>query len=254
MWSKLAQERKFALAWLVSEASYVEREVQGVRLQVGETPAVSLAGLEARFNWTPKAARLFLEYALSAKCADETGIRIRRGRRVQGHPQGHSEGHPQGHTYLIGLVRFAIGEGHPQGHSEGHPQGHSKEEKDVREGKNSLPTGEKKPRTRGGRTVPADWHPTPQQEQELRSIAVQRGADYGEQMVMLRDHEFPRPYTDWYKVALNWMRRANPSSNGRASGNGRYAGRTDRDAWRYRAEGVSVADGDASIVPDDYGE
>lgn len=44
-----------------------------------------------------------------------------------------------------------------------------------------------------------------------------------------------------------------PPDTGQANGNGRNGtGRGDRDAWRYRAPGVSIADGDPTIIPDDY--
>lgn len=46
-----------------------------------------------------------------------------------------------------------------------------------------------------------------------------------------------------------------PVTDGGSNGNGRSngTGRGDRDAWRYRQQGQSVADGDPTIVPDDFG-
>jgi hypothetical protein len=256
MWAKLTQERKFALVWLVSEASYAEREHHGIRLRVGETPPVSLSSLEARFNWTKKTARVFLEYALSSKCAEETGIRVKRGQLVKGHHLGQGEGHHLGHTYIIGLVRLTDCEGHHLGQGEGHHLGQGIQEKSEEVSKNSLPTGEKKhTRPRGSRRIPETWTPDAELEVVLRAIAVQRGADYDEQMVMLRDHEFPRPYHDWSAVARNWFRNSRPKIGG-TNGNGRNgnAGWGRREDWRNRREGESARDDPIFADTDDGGD
>lgn len=61
-------ERKYALVWLLSIAG-----------MDGETPPLSIASFERHVGWTRKAARIFVDYALSVRCASETGVSVALG-------------------------------------------------------------------------------------------------------------------------------------------------------------------------------
>lgn len=165
----ISPERVAALLWISSQASYAVREVDGVTLDVGETPPIAASEFERRYKWTRKAARVFLDYALSDRCAEETGIRIRIGKKGKGPPQGPSVGPSQGPTYVVRLQRVEMCEGPALGPSKGPPQGPSVKKKVVEEGNNTPPTGE----SRGGDSkngtaprkravpipLPDDWQP-----------------------------------------------------------------------------------------------
>lgn len=123
--ARISPERVAALLWMVSQASYAPREVDGVPLDVGETPPIAASEFERRYRWTRKAVRVFLDYALSDKCAEETGIRLRVGKKNKGPSKGPGLGPSQGPTYIVRLHRVASAEGPalgpPQGPSEGQP-------------------------------------------------------------------------------------------------------------------------------------
>jgi hypothetical protein len=166
----ITNERKWALVWMASQASYVERTMGSVILRVGETPVLSLTMFEVFLGWSRKSVRNFLEYALSPACATDTGIRVRVGQRVMGHVSGHEGGHVTGHTYVIGLVKDTAPEGHVSGHEGGHVTGHTGKKTEENTGKNAPPTGESRggksengtaPRKRAVPTpLPDDWSPT----------------------------------------------------------------------------------------------
>ena len=96
--SSISNERKWALVWMASQASFVERTMGSVTLRVGETPVLSLTMFEVFLGWSRKTVRTFLEYATSQACAADTGIRVRVGQRVMGHVSGHEGGHVTGQT------------------------------------------------------------------------------------------------------------------------------------------------------------
>jgi hypothetical protein len=185
--AKIPHERKFALVWMIGQASYSERTIGRVTLRIGETPVLSLTTLESEFGWSRKAVRVFLEYAVSPKCAEETGVRVRVGQKIQGHASGHVTGHVTGHTYLIGLVKDRAAEGHVTGHVTGHASGHSlKEEEGLEEGKKKDITppsegsaegnGSSEKKTKRTRRqpvpLPADWQPTAEHTRQAEEWGI----------------------------------------------------------------------------------
>lgn len=180
--------------WFISQASFAPRESDGVQLAVGETPALSLTRLEDEFRWSRKAVRVFLDYATSEKCADETHVRLRIGQKCTGHRQGHSEGHSQGHTYHVATKRVKAGEGHSPGHSSGHSAGHGIKEEGLEEGKKKDITPPSEGSTEGGgssgkktnRTrrqpapLPAEWNPTPEHVRQAAEWGIDIAAAVSE--------------------------------------------------------------------------
>ena len=158
------------MLWIVSQASYAPRAVDGVSLDVGETPPIAASEFERRYKWTRKAARVFLDYALSERCAEETGVRIRIGKSAsKGPPQGPGVGPSQGPTYVVRLHRVTDGKGPPQGPGVGPSQGPPDKKKVENKGSNSPLRGESRegvsengtaPRKRAvPRPLPDDWTP-----------------------------------------------------------------------------------------------
>jgi hypothetical protein len=252
MAARIPNERKLALVWMISQASYAERMVGRATLRVGETPVLPLSLFEQEFKWTRKTARVFLDYALSPKCPEDTGVRVKTGQLIQGHALGHVKGHALGHTYLIGLAKDTSGEGHALGHVKGHASGHSSkaEEGEKKVGKNNSPptegsaeggdSGEVKPKVRMRRTpilMTRDWEPN--------AGNVARAAEWGLNLPALLD-DF-REYwirketrrSDWDGSFRNRMIACVNEEKFliAKNGNGRARrGRTDED-WRRRVPG-----------------
>ena len=234
-WKEKRQFSTFeAMVDLAGLASFSAREYDYkgtmLHLELRETPPLSVRFLMQRWGWKSTAT-------VSRFVADlmETGGLVQNSKR-------NTERNTIPNTYFVGRCILACISETPNETSIGTPN-ETKEKKDKEEGlkKSSLPTEEKKQtRARGSRKVPAEWSPDAELEVVLRAIAAQRGADYDEQMVMLRDHEFPRPYHDWPAVARNWFRNSRPTI-GAANGNGRH-GRGDGSDWRRSKPGDSHAD------------
>jgi hypothetical protein len=212
-------EAAIDIAGMASFASRVFEE-QGVRLdlEVRETRPLSVRFLMKRWGWKSTATVARFLSSLETRSGTLTKHRTTR----------------LGNTYLVGcrlLTRCGETSNETPNETGSETPSETKSVEVKKNSKNtSLPTGER--RARGSRKVPKDWQPTPAEEAELRSIAAQRGADYGAEMEMLRDHEFPRTYTDWVAVARNWMRRA--AAVHISNGNGK---RHDAESWRVRREG-----------------
>lgn len=233
LWDRAEYCHLRAAVDLCGLASFAKREFEedgvSLTLEVRETRPLSVRWLMRRWGWKSTATVARFLSALETRTGTLTKHRTTR----------------LGNTYIVGERLLAIcGETLNETRTEtpNETPSETKDNKDYQKGlKSSPPTGEKTPkRTRGSRRVPADWNPDERLEQELRSIAAQRGADYGEQMTMLRDHEFPRPYTDFPALARNWFRRANPTA--RTNGNGRANGRRTDGDWRHRQPGESAED------------
>lgn len=139
--AQISAERVAALLWIVSQASYAPREVAGVALDVGETPPIAASEFEKRYRWTRKAVRVFLEYALSDKCAEDTGVRLRIGKKNKGPGLGPGLGPSQGPTYVVRLHRVECSDGPPQGPGLGPGLGQPVVKKKVKEGKTDMGHG-----------------------------------------------------------------------------------------------------------------
>lgn len=55
---------------------------------------------------------------------------------------------------------------------------------------------------RGSRRAPPEWAPNA----EHQRLAAEQRKDVGRELERFRDHEFPRPYTDWDATFRNWLR------------------------------------------------
>ena len=128
----ISPERVAALLWITSQASFAPRVVEGVALEIGETPCIPASAFERRYKWTRKATRVFLDYVLSDRCAQETGIRLRIGKKFQGPAEGPALGPSKGPTYLVRLHKVTGSEGPAEGPAlgpaEGQPVVNNKEE------------------------------------------------------------------------------------------------------------------------------
>ncbi len=153
--SSVAPERVAALLWVVAQASYAAREVDGVALGIGETPCIPASRFEVRFRWTRKAVRVFLDWMVSERCTEETGLRIRVGQKWKGPAEGPGLGPAQGPTYLVHLAKVSTPSGPAEGPGLGPAQGPAVEKNDI----NSPPTGESA--ERGNRLKPAKVRRTP---------------------------------------------------------------------------------------------
>lgn len=172
---------------------------QVVELRTGETPPLAVRRLMQVWGW--KSKRKVEDFLFTLQELGE----IAKGQRTK-----------FGDTYVF----VGASPRKDQGDATGTQPGRNRDaggtmDNDLMKGKNtSPPSGEKRARTRGSRFVPENW--TPANEARLREIAAAQGADFDHEMRKMRDHEFNRAYTDWDKVAANWMRNATPNGKGRS--------------------------------------
>lgn len=86
------------------------------------------------------------------------------------------------------------------------PEGKGREGKEGRESEGSASASTTRKRKRGSKFAPADWNPKPETVAKMAKQCP--GVDLGAALAQLRDHEFPRAYTDWDRVYCNWIRKS----------------------------------------------
>lgn len=133
----------------------------------------------------------------------------------------------------------------------------SREERQRREETEGETEQKKKARARRGGpewfVCPDDWT-GPKERHQTRAAAL--NLDLERQARKFRAHEFKESHVDADRTFDKWLENAAEwfAQNGGGNGNGRASGRQAGGDWRHRPAGTSVADGDPSIVGDDYGQ
>ena len=204
----IAPERVAALLWIVSQASYAPREVDGVPLDIGETPPIAASEFEKRYRWTRKTVRVFLDYALSDRCAEETGIRLRIGKKSKGPGEGPGEG--------PGL---------------GPSKGPTVKNKVVEEGSNSPLRGESRegesengtaPRKRAvPKPLPDEWMPSPNQRQACEDSGIDVDAVAEDFRFYWRETKGTK--ANWDLTFTKRIAAVRSTGKFRVNGNGRHA-------------------------------
>ena len=231
----IAPERVAALLWIVSQASYAPREVDGVPLDIGETPPIAASEFEKRYRWTRKTVRVFLDYALSDRCAEETGIRLRIGKKSKGPGEGPGEGPglgpSKGPTYLVRLHRVTCGEGPGEGPGLGPSKGPTVKNKVVEEGSNSPLRGESRegesengtaPRKRAvPKPLPDEWMPSPNQRQACEDSGIDVDAVAEDFRFYWRETKGTK--ANWDLTFTKRIAAVRSTGKFRVNGNGRHA-------------------------------